>query len=200
MRCIFCVRQKYTITSARLNLIKRARINKSSKNNLTLISIHALTKNTYVYTNAFESRLWTSKKLNFIFQFQNTHSNYIVFLLYYISFKVSVLVFNIWRRRRIDSIRRHLVSHLLLSNRKCENPTRFDWIRVYINNRLNYMMLPMDNINKKIENTFARQIQIYELINKIQNVINTESLLPRKFIYLFITFFLQLSLLLFSWG
>lgn len=57
------------------------------------------------------------------------------------------------------------------------------------------MMLPMDNINKKIENTFARQIQIYELINKIQNVINTESLLPRKFIYYI---FLQLSLLLFS--
>ena len=26
----------------------------------------------------------------------------------------------------------------------------------------------------------AKQIQIYELINKVQNILNTDSLLPRK--------------------
>ena len=36
----------------------------------------------------------------------------------------------------------------------------------------------MDNKTKII--CTSKQIQIYEILNKIQNVINTESLLPRK--------------------
>jgi hypothetical protein len=37
----------------------------------------------------------------------------------------------------------------------------------------------MDNKTKII--CTSKQVQIYEILNKIQNVINTESLLPRKF-------------------
>ncbi|CAF0703600.1 unnamed protein product [Brachionus calyciflorus] len=40
----------------------------------------------------------------------------------------------------------------------------------------------MDNLNKKLAIASSKQIQIYELLIKIQNVINTESLLP-QFIY-----------------
>ena len=35
--------------------------------------------------------------------------------------------------------------------------------------------------NKKLMLATCKQIQIFELINKIQNVLNTENLLPRKF-------------------
>jgi hypothetical protein len=40
----------------------------------------------------------------------------------------------------------------------------------------------MDSNNKKLVCTTSKQLQIYEILNKIQNVINTESLLP-QFIY-----------------
>ncbi|RMZ93406.1 Nck-associated 5, partial [Brachionus plicatilis] len=40
----------------------------------------------------------------------------------------------------------------------------------------------MDNLNKKLAAASSKQIQIYELLIKIQNVLNTESLLP-QFIY-----------------
>lgn len=38
----------------------------------------------------------------------------------------------------------------------------------------------MENLNKRLAIASSKQIQIYELLIKIQNVINTESLLPRK--------------------
>lgn len=38
----------------------------------------------------------------------------------------------------------------------------------------------MDNLNRKIAAASSKQIQIYELLIKIQNVLNTDSLLPRK--------------------
>ena len=44
--------------------------------------------------------------------------------------------------------------------------------------------------SKKIICT-SKQIQIYEILNKIQNVINTESLLPRNYSSLFVFFWLK---------